>query len=312
MKISITQFFYFISTLLPAAAFLRLPSKLDHEAKLAVPSRRHAIKPTPQLQVLPRRRDVSLNGLPFPGLYPQFLQACLVNGVPAALLSVSKQQSLTPQGLLHATALGLGLWSFLGLPGWIIGVSYLILGSLVTKVKMQEKERLGIAEKRHGARGPENVWGSAATGMVCAILSAALPQYGELLKLAFVSSFASKLSDTFGSELGKAYGRTTYLITTLKLVPKGTEGAVSLEGTLAGVVGSILIAALGYFTGLLPSLSFVGIVILAAFLASTIESYIGAAYQGRLEWLSNEAVNAIMTAIGAVLSVALAIVFHAV
>lgn len=143
MKISITQLFYFISALLPAASFFRLPGKLDHGVKLAVPSRRLAIeliKPSVQLQVLPRRRGLSLNALPFPDLYPQFLQACLVNGIPAALLSVSKQQSLTPQGLLHATALGLGLWSFLGLPGWIIGVSYLVLGSLVTKVKMQEKE----------------------------------------------------------------------------------------------------------------------------------------------------------------------------
>jgi uncharacterized membrane protein len=32
----------------------------------------------------------------------------------------------------------------------------------------------------------------------------------------------------------QAFGQTTYLITTFKLVPAGTEGAVSLEGTVAG------------------------------------------------------------------------------
>ena len=32
----------------------------------------------------------------------------------------------------------------------------------MTKVKMVEKQKLGIAEKRDGKRGPENVWGSAS------------------------------------------------------------------------------------------------------------------------------------------------------
>ncbi|CAN0554328.1 unnamed protein product, partial [Ectocarpus sp. 8 AP-2014] len=40
----------------------------------------------------------------------------------------------------------------------------------------------------------------------------------------------------------QAYGKHTFLITTFKPVAAGTEGAVSLEGTLAGVVGSIIIS----------------------------------------------------------------------
>ena len=36
----------------------------------------------------------------------------------------------------------------------------------------------------------------------------------------------------------QAYGKTTYLITSLKLVPRGTEGAVSLEGTVAGLAAA--------------------------------------------------------------------------
>jgi len=41
--------------------------------------------------------------------------------------------------------------------------AYFVLGSAVTKIKMKEKEEAGIAEKRGGARGPENVWGSAGS-----------------------------------------------------------------------------------------------------------------------------------------------------
>jgi uncharacterized membrane protein len=47
----------------------------------------------------------------------------------------------------------------------------------------------------------------------------------------------------------QAYGQTTYLITTLELVPRGTEGAVSLEGTLAGVAAAAAFAGIALAVG---------------------------------------------------------------
>ena len=52
--------------------------------------------------------------------------------------------------------------------------------------------------------------------------------FSHRLQVGFVASICSKLSDTVSSEVGKAYGRTTYLATTFERVPRGTEGAVSL------------------------------------------------------------------------------------
>jgi uncharacterized membrane protein len=37
-----------------------------------------------------------------------------------------------------------------------------------------------------------------------------------------------------------------YLVTTMAVVPRGTEGAVSLTGTIAGFVASIFLAYVGY------------------------------------------------------------------
>lgn len=68
-------------------------------------------------------------------------------------------------------------------------------------------------------------------------------------QVGFAASFASKLADTTSSEIGKAYGQTTYLITTLQRVPRGTEGAVSLEGTAAGVVAAAGVAGMAYALG---------------------------------------------------------------
>lgn len=132
--------------------------------------------------------------------------------------------------------------------------------------------------------------------------SYAMPELSDVFKLGFVAAIATKLSDTLGSELGKAYGKTAYLITTLKLVPRGTEGAVSVEGTLFGVVGSIAIALFGQFAGLLDTTGVV-ITIASAFMATTVESYIGATFQDdSTAWLTNELVNLIMTVIGAVIA----------
>lgn len=40
------------------------------------------------------------------------------------------------------------------------------------------------------------------------------------MQIGYVASLATKLSDTFASEVGKAYGKRTFLITTLKPVPR--------------------------------------------------------------------------------------------
>jgi uncharacterized protein (TIGR00297 family) len=145
--------------------------------------------------------------------------------------------------------------------------------------------------------------------MTCAMLTYTLPAQAAILKVAYVASLATKLSDTFASEIGKAYGKNTYLITTLKMVPKGTEGAVSLEGTAAGVAGSIIMAAVGAVLGQVDSVPGFAACVVAAFVATTAESYIGAVFQDDIPWLTNELVNLINTIIGAVVAVAFLYLF---
>ena len=86
------------------------------------------------------------------------------------IASVQRFPILTNKGWFHAGALGTILYGCLGWNAWLAVVFYLVLGSLVTKIGFAKKESLGIAESRGGRRGPENVWGSAATGAIIAIL----------------------------------------------------------------------------------------------------------------------------------------------
>ena len=214
------------------------------------------------------------------------------------ILPVTRIPVLTNRGWWHAWALGTLLGATVGWQGWLAVVLYLALGSAVTKLGFARKAELGIAEARGGRRGPENVWGSAATGATLALLSQWPGAPVELLMVGFVASFAAKLGDTCGSEIGKRWGRTTISLSRLKAVPPGTEGAVSLEGTLASLAGAALFSLIGCSLGL-ASWELLVPISLIAWLATLVESLIGSELQPQLPWLSNEGVNALMTAIAA-------------
>jgi uncharacterized protein (TIGR00297 family) len=239
-------------------------------------------------------------------ILPQGVAAAIVlNTVLLGIAWIAPKKLLTIAGYLNAWLLGVLIWATLGWQGYVVVMFYFLVGSFVTKIGMAEKEAEGIAEKRSGARGPENVWGSALIGALCAAgagIFSANTFLHPLLLLGYVASFSTKLSDTCASEVGKAYGQRTYLITTLQPVPRGTEGAVSLEGTLAGVVASVAQALVGFGVGLINGLD-VGWCILAAFIATNIESVIGATLQSKYDWLTNELVNILNTLIGAIAAI---------
>ncbi|MBC1222722.1 TIGR00297 family protein [Nostoc sp. UCD121] len=254
-----------------------------------------------------------------------WLVAVVLNTILLGLAWIAPKKLLTPAGSFHAWFLAILIWVTLGWQGYTVVMFYFLVGSGVTRIGMAQKEAEGIAEKRSGARGPENVWGSALTGALCALgvgiinsgflvpssqslvpnTSATLStSLQSLLLLGYVASFSTKLADTTASEVGKAYGKSTFLITTLKPVPRGTEGAVSLEGTLAGIVASVAIAFVGWGVGLIDLLG-VAWCILAAFIATNLESVIGATLQSKYTWLTNEVVNIFNTLIGAIAAVLL-------
>ena len=230
-----------------------------------------------------------------------WLSALLIHGVLIAL--AQRLPLLTRAGWIHAGSLGTILLGSLGWQGWLAVVLYLVLGSAVTKLGFRDKQRRGLAEARGGSRGPENVWGSAATGAALALLIGAGVEPRSVLLVGFAASFAAKLADTFGSEIGKRWGRTTVLISSFRRVPPGTEGAISLEGTLASAFGSLLMSVLMLALQLIPSWPLTGLVMLIGLVATLAESLFGALVQDRYDCMSNELVNALQTSLAAVLAI---------
>lgn len=232
-----------------------------------------------------------------------WLIAIILNTILITIALISPKKLLTVMGYLHAWILGVIVWGCLQWQGYLVVMFYFLVGSGITRVGIQQKEAEGIAEKRSGVRGPENVWGSALVATICALgFTFASPSWQQFFLIGYVASFATKLSDTCASEIGKAYGKKTFLITTFQPVSRGTEGAISLEGTIAGVIASVAIALLGYSIGMIDAIGII-ICLVSAFVATNLESVIGATLQNKLNWLTNEIVNILNTIIGAVIAI---------
>ncbi len=229
-----------------------------------------------------------------------FLLGFLINFILISLFF--RVPLMTKGGWISAGVLGSILWGCFSWQGWSSVVIYLLLGSLVTKIGYKFKNDKGIAEKRGGKRGPENVWGSAATGLFFAIMVKLNFTNLVFYKIGFAASFAAKLADTFGSEIGKRFGRNTYLITSFRKVESGTEGGISLEGTAASALGAIFMSLIMFILNIISTKYQFWIVAISGFLATISESFIGAKFQDKYK-LSNELVNSIQTSISSIIAI---------
>lgn len=199
-------------------------------------------------------------------------------------------------GAATGVVLGTAIWAFADWRGFALLFAFFVLGTMATRLGYERKARAGIAQEKGGRRGPGNALSKTTVPALCALFAATTGE-PRLFLLALAGAFATAAADTVSSEVGKAFGRRTFLITTLRPVPRGTDGAVSLEGTLAGVAASLLVGGIGWACALYPPAG-VGVVAAAALVATTLESLVGATLEKR-GLLDNDAVNFLCSLTGA-------------
>ena len=132
-------------------------------------------------------------------------------------------------------------------------------------------------------------------------------------KKLFSILFAAMLATSpiaFADDLKIDVSSTDAVKTTLQaLSGKSVTLTIGQSETIAGIVGGLMISLVAYGLGLI-SLSGLVICSIAAFVATNIESVIGATLQDKFDWLTNELVNAINTIIGAVVAISISILWH--
>jgi len=175
---------------------------------------------------------------------------------------------------------------------WLILIFvFLILGLAFTRYKHQYKKEIKVYE---GTRTIRNV---VSTGVVPFVM-AAFGNYGG-----FIGSIATATADTMASEVGIT--STPRLITTLKKVPPGTDGGISLIGTAAGIFGSGIIGISAYLLGIFPDpVKTLEIAVISGTIGCFVDSILGAVLE-RKKYLNNEHVNLIATVCGALIGIIL-------
>ena len=209
-------------------------------------------------------------------------------------------RKLTIAGALTGGCLAGFLYKGAGVPGIVLLGAFFIAGSAVTALGRSQKEQLGIAENNKGQRTAAQVLANGGVAGLAGLLAWLFPQQAVLWQLAAAAALASASADTLSSELGSIYGKNFYNILTFKKDTCGLDGVISLEGTLWGIAGSIVIAVI-YGLAFGYSLLIVWI-IAAGFIGNIADSILGASLE-RKGWLKNDQVNFLNTLIAALVGI---------
>ncbi|HMD19459.1 MAG TPA: DUF92 domain-containing protein [Alloacidobacterium sp.] len=195
---------------------------------------------------------------------------------------------------------------YLRTPGWRTAlfplIVMLILTLAATRVGRAHKEHLGTAEARHGRKASQvvanlGVAALAAIPLTATQLFSPSTQTQAASLAAIAAALAEAAADTLSSELGQVFGGQPLLLTTLKPVPVGTDGGITLAGTAIGCIGAASVTAVSAITFSL-SLKISAIVFSAAVLGLFADSLLGATLERR-GWLNNDAVNFLSTLVAA-------------
>ena len=214
-----------------------------------------------------------------------------------------RARTVSQSGAISGALVGTIIYAGGGAGAWGLLMVTFLAASVTSRFGLARKEELGIAEERGGRRGAGNVIANCGVAAIAAIAAVTTP-WTSLALVALVTALTAGGSDTVASEIGKAWGRSTFLVTTLGGVKPGTPGAMSLEGTAAGLIAALVLAATGAALGLIPS-SAILIVVAAATAGALVESALGATLEGP-GILNNDMLNFINTAVAAGVAVAFA------
>jgi uncharacterized protein (TIGR00297 family) len=236
--------------------------------------------------------DRAMVDVMLPGVVARLLPAVLVNAVFAAAAFAERLVSWS--GVIVGGLIGIAIYLGAGWQGWTMLLATFVSAAATSKVGWQRKRALGIAEDQEGRRGAANALANCLVACVAALLAIGSPHQAAAWR-AVVTALTAGGSDTVASEIGKARGRRTFLVIGFRPVPPGTPGAISLEGTLAGVVSATLLATLGAAVGLLPA-SAIWIVVVGATAGAFVESTLAATLEPR-RILDNHLLNFINTAV---------------
>ena len=218
----------------------------------------------------------------------------------ATLAGAASGAAITASLMFSTTLIPYQPWRTALIP--VLAVS--LLAYVATRLGRVQKERLGTAEKRQGRAASQvtanlGVAALASNGLVQSLLTdthrfVGVTQAPMPLFAVTLAALAEAAADTVSSEIGQVLSSRPRMITTMRQVDPGADGAISLAGTLAGMAAAGIVAALGTFAMRGDSPMF-WISCAGGVFGLFFDSLLGATLE-RLGWVSNDLVNFLSTA----------------
>ena len=175
-----------------------------------------------------------------------------------------------------------------GWAGFAPLLTVFLLTVISTRWRYARKQQLGVAERRRGRRASQIVANLGPAAM-CALTSVWFPEVSQLLLVGAVAAMAEAAADTVSSEVGEATARGAYLITSFRDVPIGTNGAISVAGTISGCLAASIVSWVAAGVGLM-AWRWTFVVAFAAVAGMFLDSVLGATWE-RAGRMGNDAVN---------------------
>jgi uncharacterized protein (TIGR00297 family) len=151
--------------------------------------------------------------------------------------------SLSRSGALAATLTGGLIFGLGGLAWAVLLLAFFISSSLLSRLFANRKRVLSEKFSKGSRRDWAQVAANGGLGALLAVAGVFFPAQAWPW-VAFVGAMAAVNADTWATELGVLNPAPPRLVTSGKVVERGTSGAVSLWGSLAALGGAGLIAAL--------------------------------------------------------------------
>ncbi|HTS33152.1 MAG TPA: DUF92 domain-containing protein [Thermoplasmata archaeon] len=216
-------------------------------------------------------------------LLPAFVASM---GTVALALGAIFARALTPTAGAVAAAFGIVIVVTVGYPFLILLILFVVASVLATQYRIDEKSKKHLQEGAVGERGVSNVLAHIIVPTGLAVAMFASPSFFSAGAVLYASALAFGASDTFASELGVLAGRARSILT-LRPVPPGTNGGVSLAGHLWGFLGALTTGVLSallfwaFGTVTVSPLVVVGVATAAGFLACQVDSVLGETLENR-------------------------------
>lgn len=121
-----------------------------------------------------------------------------------------------------------------------------------------------------------NHWQVLANGGISVVFSILyLLTSDQLFYFFYLAALSVVCSDTWSTEIGTRVKSDTYNILNLKLVDQGFSGGISIDGSLGGIAGSIIIALSGFLL-IEFNIKYFVIIIVSGILGNVADSILGA------------------------------------